>query len=738
MFKSFLTAISAVFFSNQSPTIPTIQNATLNQSYQQPKSYFFYVSPSVIDGKLYVGRNEGIVSNDGSVKKVYSLNARVDSGSCAIASSTFDQEIDITNKEYIDFEIVFKTPCRTDVITVSGEKRITNEVFINGQLYTSTKTENFGPVRLFNNVNSNSYTIKIKPSDGERSIKQNSVKTLYYKITNPQGEEISSSHIKALKIRSLDSEKLLLLLNDDTLVSEISLEPPISSFGSVVVRSLSTPGEAKISIKALIEGDNFDDEISSFYSLEVEPLPIRIYEARLNYPQNYVKVGEISSIEYTIYQNKELVPSSQIKNLEFTIGGGVFVLGDGSETTHYTPPFFDSAGSIYFKATNPQDYLRITLKVTFQDGTQKITSLKIAVGEESINKFNVDYVGTRYDEELGLFVDTYSILSLNPSFSPTVKVDVITPKILYPKTYYDDFLKGKLDFNNPNVFYEDIYYEMLHQQPSGEFISYSSTIFKTSRFDLRNIIPGEDKLLILPNRNNPNKTIIGAWEIANILDRNRMLLQQTYPYGSKKGLSFVIGNNTRYNVAQDTIAMMRLDHPLGVYELDEKGMTKVEIYYPSFMAGKDMFISVTAGEGKDRVGNVYKRTLTGTELTSLQPEPCKSSVCIYRLKLYFAQNRKPYQYANFAVRCSLGSGSLRKPLKFTTYYELTKGGDIDCDEALHSQKVDWDGKVYICIYPKEVYKEVKDPETNETSPILDGYEEVSVSCTYNVAEEFGY
>jgi len=733
MVKSFLTAIAAMFFSSNPQPIQSNTHTTQSSN----ASYFYYIAPNMVSGKLYVGRNEGRVSTDGSVKQTYTLQAEVNTPECLIESSTFDTPIDITNKEFIDFEVVFKTACRTDLITVSGEKQITNEVRINGTLYTSTKTQRFGPVTLFNNVNSKTYTIKIKPLDEQQTIKQNSVKTILYKITNPQGEEIDSSKIKSLKIRTLDSEKLLLVKDDGTQVNEILFQPPIASAGEFKVKSLSSSGEAKILIQALVEGENFDNELSSFLTLKVEPLPIRLYELKLTYPQNYTQIGEITSIEYAIYQNGELISVNLLESITFRISGGVFVLGDGSEVTTYNPSL-ENSGSIYFKPTGEDRYLRITAIVNFKDGTTKQESLRLAVGESSLNRFNLEYVGTRYDNELGLFVDTYSILSLDPNFSPTVKVDVITPKILYPQAYYEDFLKGKLDLHNPNVFYEDIYLEMLNQQPSGEFISYTNTIFKTTRFNLQEVVPGNDKLLILPNRNHPDKTLVGAWEIASIIDSNRMLLQQHYPYGSKKELSFVIGDNTRYNVAQDTIAMMRLDTPSGIYTLDEKGAALVEIYYPSFLAGKDMFISVVAGEGKNRIANVYKRTLTGTDLVALQPEPCKSSRCIYRLKLYFGENLKPYQYANFAVRCSLKGGNIRKPLKFTTFYELTKNGEVDCDNANHVQKVDWDGRTYICIYPQEVYKEIKDPETNQTKQELEGYEEVKVECTYNVAEEFGY
>ncbi|MRI58147.1 MAG: hypothetical protein C6H99_01425 [Epsilonproteobacteria bacterium] len=723
MLKSLLAAITAFFVSFTQPTAYGPSSAKgADSATAQERSYFSYVDEYTVQGQLYVGENEGI-STDLASKRYYLQIEQIDAGSCLVQDSTLFELNDITDRNYLPFTITFATPrCMVQTIVVSGKKLMVNKV---GE-YSSTKSQEFGPVTLTNMTKQENFFISLTPKDHSDKIKQNATKSVIYKITDPSGAQIPSSKIKSIIIRTLDSDKILILDPQRKPVYELVVDNP-SGYGEFDVLSKNRPGPAPVEIEVSIASTPFDIVKRATYTFYVEKPPVEFYDVALSFDQKRLRPQRAAAVNYQILINGEVAPQDQIQKVIFEAQNGYLIKNTQEKVKRLELDDLESAGMVYVEALSGVNTFSLVMSVDFVNGIHKEAKLLIPVADIPIGKFVIAYVGTEYDKATGLFIDTYSVHTDNfELFNSKVRIGVLNPKILYEEVYYDTFLSGALDQSNPYIYYEDIYTEP-YTGVLERFVD--KTLFKTQRFDLLEVTPSVDKVMILPNKMKPNtdKTILGLWDVVEVLTSDSLVLKQRYDGPKKDRLSFVIGNETRYDPTRDTIAMVFLDRRDGIYQLSNEGETTFRLYYPSFFAGKDLFFSVTTGEGKDRIGNSFKRTLTGTNLIGSEMDSCASELCVYKVKITFEDTPRKYQYANFARHCKV-DGKLAKPLKFTSTLEYYRAG---CSGSKYLQKTDANGDYILCVWPMRTQA-----EANATTP--PEYEQINIECEYTVAEEFPY
>jgi len=301
MLKSLIAAIAAFFvgFTQPSHQGATPQKAAENGSVQS-QSFFSYVDEYTIQGQLYVGENEG-VRTDLALKRYYLQIEQIDAGSCLVQDSTLFETNDITDKKYLPFTITLATPkCMVQTIVVSGKKIMVNRV---GD-FSSTKTEKFGPVTLTNATKQENFYITLMPKDRSDKIKQNAVKSVIYKITDPSGAQIPSSKIKSIVIRTLDSDKILILNSERKPVYELLVANP-SGYGEFDVLSKAKPGPAPIEMEVSIVSSPFDIVKRTTYTFYVEKPPVEFYDLSLSFDQKRLRPQKATAVNYSILINTE-------------------------------------------------------------------------------------------------------------------------------------------------------------------------------------------------------------------------------------------------------------------------------------------------------------------------------------------------------------------------------------------------------------------------------------------------
>ncbi|BCD61995.1 hypothetical protein NitYY0826_C0863 [Nitratiruptor sp. YY08-26] len=752
MIHNILTSLTLFFSSLIYPVDDTAAIAK-PQVYQMQtqKSFFEYSDQRTIQGVLYFEKHTGI-KTDNVEKKYFFENVEIEAQNCIVKDFTPQSPIDITDKNNITFTINFANDCLTNYITFKADLVQQNKISLNGKVYSAKKKSQFGPLVVPNKerISVTSYNILLQPADNNKEMVTDAIKQIKYKIVDAQGNQVASKNLKSLYIRSLDGEKLKIKQNNEY-VDDLLLENNISSYGEIEVKSFSKPGDISINFNVSLQVGKIVLTKEASLTLHIKELPDLYYTAKLQTEKNYFVKGNNGYINYSIVSKtyNKLIDPQKIERIIVSSKSASIKLfsptGEKVDSFILTGRDIKNSGLIIVSGEE-EGLAKLEFKVEFKpDSLQKeiVISKTYPVLHKAPINFALEYVGTEYNETSGFFEDAYTIKVDSDNLEgKNVKIVAITPKLLYPEVYYDKFIKGELDnINNPyfhNIFYRDIYSEN-----GAKIIKNGGTIFSilaepiNIRPNLSEVDPIQDKLIILPNKYRNATSYLGAWSIQSVIDSSTLLLGEEAD-GEIDSLGYVIGDPTRYNPSQDTIAAIMLNKQDGQYPV-KNGLVQFKLAYPTFFAGKDIFFSVVYGEGKERIGNSYKRTLTGTALTARQPSDCVDRVCAERVKIFFKDNNKPLQYARFGAVCKEAFTDRGKGWDYLYFTDLENG----CVQNPYygfkiNQKTDGNGEVLMCIYPKLNYVEKTDPDTNQTYQVAEGYRRTQPECEYQVAEEFPY
>ncbi|SMC09421.1 hypothetical protein [Nitratiruptor tergarcus] len=577
----------------------------------------------------------------------------------------------------------------------------------------------------------NLYKILILTKDRNFLLKTNDKKEIIYQIVDKYGNEIEEQYLQSLFIKSYNGLVVKIEDSNGTLHNEYTISSPQAD-GKIVLRSFERSDNVPIKIKVAIKNGEKTQEISREFFINVSQLPNVSYELLLSFDHDNLIINKADYLNYTILSpstNDYILPE-EIKSIEInaTSPNAVCIDMNGSEVkSYFVPTSYIQSHGFFFVMGKKRGLATFKVTVNLQNGKTLTKFISTNVDYTYDNKIGLEYAGTEYNESTGFFIDTYTIKIKDPSYEGQIlHVTAINPKI-DNEYYYKNFFSYDFDEENPFI-----YYDGLDNEPNSGILegnqSLGYTFFQSSRYDLDVAVPNDDRLLILPNFKKNSATYLGNWDIIDTIG-GKLYLRQYYNF-HESGLSFVIGNEQRFNPVKDTIATIFLDHKYGKYIIKNQ-QVQIKLFYPTFFAGKDIFIGVYVGEGIKREGNSFKRTLTGIKLAQPQLLKCSTSPCSQIVQINFEKINKHLQYSRFAVKCKMDKirdyyfTPLSLPcVTFTDYGRMV------------IQKTDGNGKVRMCIYPEPTYEEVE--EGGQTYRIQSGYEEVTPECTFTVAEEFPY
>ncbi|MRI83533.1 MAG: hypothetical protein C6I00_03855 [Nitratiruptor sp.] len=744
MFQELLTSI-ALLLSALSQDQPVQgsqqpQQVTQSQQIQESRSTYRYITPTTVAGRVFVGSYRSIDTD--TVKRIYRVRSlHFDTGHCIIASQTPEKETTLDPEGYFSFRLNFTDPCPTDVIYVSGELVMENKVVANGQTFVTQSVSKFGPKPVVNQEPIHFGNVDFIV-EAPRQLYTNTRGELRFLLMDQTSKvQVDPQNVEELVIKSSNA-LLLKIVDGEQLVSKKRLSNV--SDGRVTIQALGKDGQAAILLLAKIKNEEgFVQKVSKSIPLTILYKP-QEYMIEVENEDQAIILGQTNHITVKVLGSEDLHPLSSEKIVRITIRS----LNDRAKLVDLHGNVYDEMsveevenGSVDFLVRGEElGTAEFEVEVLLQglpNQDRLVKRITYPVTRRLNNTITLEYVGTDYNKTSGFFIDTYTIKLRSSRFDgSTMKLTILNPKVDTDWYYQEgNFFTFESLRENPFVYFDG--FRDGSFSGSLEQVGEDLLKFSTSKFDLEWLETYRDKLIIIPNGASQDPNYLGGWTITSILNNHEILLQGSIEADRVEQLTFVIGNESRWDPKEETISNIVLDHPNGLYTIRNR-QVRFQIIYPKFFGGKDIFINASIGNGRVRVGNSFKRTLTGTKLDMPGSITCKKApVCAYDLKIVYTDANYGLSYSNFGVTCD---GDQVSYFYFTptntrcrTRRELEYGGSINL------QKTNGWGFVRLCIYPAPVYEEKTDPDTNQTYQVFKEYGTGRVSCKNPaVAVEFPY
>ncbi|MRJ02130.1 MAG: hypothetical protein GXO19_05030 [Epsilonproteobacteria bacterium] len=742
MFKELLASVALLFSSLADHPQIDHKTSVEPQQVERSRSVFHYTSPTEVVGKVYVGNYESITTD--TVRREYLVKGvTFDAGRCIIAEQVPSESGKLDSNGYFNFKLTFASPCPTDFIYVSGDLVMENSVKTGEETFTSQSLSRFGPIKVVN----------MEPIRfGNVDFIVEAPHILY---TNTQGEvrfllmdrdtrvQVKGEDVQELTIRSSNSSLLRIVTDDGKSVGEVTLSH--ISEGSVRVESFGEDGEASLIMTAKIANEEgFIQKVNKVVPFKILYKP-QSYMVEVENEDQAIIVGQINHLTIKVIGSEDLrpLPAQKIEQVVVKSLNENAQLIDIYGNLHRQIVQREiSSGSIDVlvkgeKVGQAEFEVTVFLK-GIPNLTKVVKKVSYPVTQRLNNTLTLEYVGSEYNSSTGFFIDTYTLKLRSSRYNGNrVHITLLNPKI-DTDWYYQ---QGHFFTFDPLAENSHVYFDGFRDglfTGTLERVGEDSLKFSSSLFDLTKVETYRDKLIVIPNGSRQDPNYLGGWTITSIIDRDEILLQGSMERKRVDRLTFVIGNESRWDPKRETISSIMLDHADGVYTIKDR-QVRFQIIYPKFFGGKDIFINASIGDGRVRLGNSFKRTLTGTELTMPETMSCKdASLCSYHLQIVYTDASYGLSYSNFGAEC-LGEKVSYFYFTPTRNRCLSRSQLGSVTGRLNLQKTDGWGFVKLCIYPAPKYEETKDEKTGEVQVVFKGYEDGTVRCTNpEVATEFPY
>jgi hypothetical protein len=360
------------------------------------------------------------------------------------------------------------------------------------------------------------------------------------------------------------------------------------------------------------------------------------YKLSMTLSQSKFQQFESGILTYKIKElySDTLVDSAIIKKITFSVDDTryfKFVDFNGRETNTFS---IDSTE----KEIKPENIIRV--KMNDNSGTTQITvSTNIELPDGSVRELSntipvvviknktasitVNPYGTKWikdGENAGLFVEKYVFHVVDKygnkaKDGTSVKIGVVNEPKLYTlghKDYYSNTINKTGTIHTDKTF-------TINSDENASFMTHT--------------IDNEDNLVILPNQIKNDPTYLGAWSINHVTDANTITLMDDYtgnidpkiPVGDTSGLTFVVGDEDRYNPCSKTLANAAFYFPEGAEVKD--GTVYAELRYQPYMFGKTVFVYANAVIDGERIGIAREMHLLGEGLNEITAS-CKNETNI--------------------------------------------------------------------------------------------------------------
>lgn len=511
--------------------------------------------------------------------------------SCKVVSDNLPNSIDITSDNLIDF-----------TATISGECYILNEVRLNGvktikynngvsQSDDFVYTVKYDNSSLLNAYNST--TIKVNtPSN----ITTQETSNIAYQILN-NTMQLQDSNIKEVDIQTLDSSKILLVDDKGNEVNDLVYT---SSYRQFAIKGKdSGQGYIKITVVATVDNETIKKSQVISFNINSKNYSNK-YNINLSLPDLF-SVNKKESITINIVKqddNLTYIEDADVNSVTVTFEKKLISFVNNSDIFRYS--YSKNARKnidIYTKTVAGVETIHVEANVF--DGEKNVniqSDYPITIIGGSPNSISIVYKDTSYESPF--FYDTYIIHAVDKYGNPAKE----------GSTIYLGAVNGLTKDANGNELYVK----------NGGKISRGlrGALFNLTdpSYDFSNVMY-HDSVIVLSQENKTNPLYLGGWIVDNV--KNNSTLEFSKPYTGKDtdGLTFVVGNEKRYDICEKQVKLIDFDSDDNTYTLNTGGMKEIRLRYPSYMVGKDVYLYVNSYD-ENRTGVSIRKKLWGNGIDS--------------------------------------------------------------------------------------------------------------------------
>ncbi len=432
-------------------------------------------------------------------------------------------------------------------------------------------------------------------------------------------------------VKGLTKEiKILTLTNDNKPISTtVELPSLIDSDNKTLLGTFSEysvktdeKGEATVTYTAPSDVSNItgekkftinvkDSSISADLTLDFSNTQAveKVYKINLTAP-DYVEITGKANIVIDIVERDnedKYIDSNNIHKVTVETQNGLLYFDESFSNTSYEYNT-SSRKSIYLysKYNTGIEIIKVTADIFNGENNVTISdTFALTVSSGPVSAISLVYKNTEYNAPF--FEDVFTLHAVdkygNPAKKGTkIEVGVVSGvRVGGNGNYLKVDKNGSLGKNNVNEI---------------EFNLTNSDYNLTTVHDKYNNDEGSDSLIILANEDRFSPLYLGGWIVEEVIDNDTLILNGDFNLTNTKMdlLSFVIGNEKRYNECESTYNVIDFDQESKTYLLDENGNAKLILRYDPFFIGHDVFIYANSVSENKRVGVSLRKKLWGSGL----------------------------------------------------------------------------------------------------------------------------
>ena len=623
-----------------------------------------------INGYFTVSLDDLLPSNSPYTRTVELKNFIADLGKCGKHPLNNDIILSDDSNNFsqkVDINIPLNGQCDEKSFTITADKFVTISSNTHPESWSKTFT-------IQNNQDTSSILDKIVATPSS------------FTITTP-GEK------KTIQVSALNSHNELLERN-------LTLSIPYGSdsskdYGSVDKNSITTSSTsvAKFTYSAPsnisdINGTNATINIRDKDSGKIEKVTINFkaandtnvseYDINLSMPDKFTVDSEDYIIVNIVDRNNptEFIDNQNVKDVNVTIlNPSMLEFKNGNNPYEYNE---SNKKSLLVKSKGKAGITVIEVNATVFNGKHDVTierQFPITILSGPINSISLIYKETKpYSETDPLFTNIYTIHAVDKYGNPANKGERVYVGGVFGITNDANGIELYSD-KNGTIKYDE---------------STEKVTFKTDKnLSGVDLITSSNKnvLIVLANDLKYNPDYIGGWDINGMEDDNQTLILDNSGYDikftSEENLTYVIGNEKRYDSCINSLAVAHIDSSDGKYVIGDNGRADVELTYDPYFLGKTIYLYVNSApsdtdtDKRKRVGVARSDILledrikiTPETITNEDTENDKNiSQTVFITE---KDSGKPYEDVNVSLIIGGGCSILNRPTK-----EIT-----DCDGSV--------------------------------------------------------
>ena len=546
----------------------------------------------VVSGTLSL---DSMMSNLQGINSVVltGLNFTLPAGSgCKVISDNLPTNLDVTSDNLIDFKITISGECYAlDEVKLNGIKttKYNNGVSQNDNFIYDVKYDNTALLSIYNSAN-----IKV---NNPSNITTQETNTLTYQILKNTAQ-LQDIDVREVDIQTLDSSKIVLIDDKGNEVNNLTYTSlPYKQF---IIKGKDS-GQGNVKITVIADIDNETIKKSQIISFNINSINYaNKYNVNLSLNDSF-SIDQKESIGISIVKqddNLTYIDDTNINNVTVTFEKKLISFASNSDIFTYS--YSKNARNnidVYTKTIAGVDTIHIDANIF--DGEKNVdiqSDYPITIIGGSPSSISIVYKDTSFESPF--FYDTYVVHAVDKYGNPAKEGSTI--------------YLGAVNALDKDVNGDELYVE------NGGKISrgLDSALFSLTdaSFDFSNVAY-HDSVVVLSQENKMNPLYLGGWIVDDIENNSTLKFSKPYNGEDTDGLTFVVGNEKRYDICEKQVKLIDFDSDDNTYTLNTGGMKEIRLRYPSYMVGKDVYLYVNSYD-ENRTGVSIRKKLWGNGIDS--------------------------------------------------------------------------------------------------------------------------